>query len=140
MQKRGLMMPEYLKFEHEQDAAWLMALFLAIYGGDPPEREVRLDETEVYLVSALLSYFLESQGLERPSPGVVDERLAAFGIHPKPSDSGDGTEETGGAGGGWDVSFTSSGGIHDQDAPYKEAFNVPVIPIEQAPQKAHISR
>jgi len=57
-----------LKLEHALDASWLMALYLAVYGGDPPsERTVSAEEAAVVAAKIIstLKLFAEAGSAER---------------------------------------------------------------------------
>ena len=49
---------------HEPDAAWIIALWLAIHGGDPGPEGFQVDETAVFLASALSAHLSETIGGE----------------------------------------------------------------------------
>jgi hypothetical protein len=66
---------------HEPDAAWLIALWLAIHGGDPaPDGAVSVDETTALLATTLSLRLSEAYGVELASPEVLQARLADIGI------------------------------------------------------------
>jgi hypothetical protein len=69
-------------FAHERDVAWLIALFLAIYGGDPgPEgRVVEIDETTVLMGAALISQLSQAQEVESLDVDMLHQRLGAIGV------------------------------------------------------------
>lgn len=80
-----------LKVEHALDASWLIALSLAIYGGDPPsERTVSAEEAAVVAARIIsnLKLFAEAGSTERSTSAKlpiqdvqeVTARLKRFGI------------------------------------------------------------
>ena len=69
----------------KQDIAALIALWIAIHGGDPPPKEVKVDETAVLIAAALdrhLANTIEGVGSEGGVEAQMDERLKSFGIEP----------------------------------------------------------
>jgi hypothetical protein len=75
-------MAEDRLFAHEQDIAWIVALWKAIHWGDPsPERNVvEIDETGGLIAAALVSHLAASEHVGLLAPNELHERLAAFGI------------------------------------------------------------
>ncbi|MBI1764080.1 MAG: hypothetical protein HYR56_21860 [Acidobacteria bacterium] len=90
-----------IRLTHERDAAWLIALYLAIHGGDPAPKE-GLVATELQEGAALHAIAVLSEALNEKAKGalhqmlapmqkqfplksvdaqVAGERLAALGIH-----------------------------------------------------------
>lgn len=65
-----------LEFEHELDAAWIIALWHFIYGGDPLH-DVAAAQTTELLVRGLVSHL--SQGRNELSKDIV-EKLGQLGI------------------------------------------------------------
>ena len=73
-----------LRLAHELDAAWIIALYLAIHGGDPPpEHAVPLSEATIAQVAALGAHLREAHalpGTQELSMARLRERLKTFGI------------------------------------------------------------
>jgi hypothetical protein len=69
----------------KQDIAALIALWIAIHGGDPPPKEVKVDETALLIAAALdrhLANTVEGVGGERPTKARRHERMKSLGILP----------------------------------------------------------
>ena len=84
-------MPKYEIVDiHVQDISWLIALWLAIHGGDPaPEGPVRIDETTALVAAALSARLTEING-GAVTGAALSERLGTVRVEP-------------GAGQGWNV-------------------------------------
>jgi hypothetical protein len=69
-------------FAHERDIAWLIALWLAIHGGDPgPEGGVvEIDETTVLMGAAFISQLSQAQAVESLDEETLHQRLGAIGV------------------------------------------------------------
>lgn len=68
-----------------QDIAALIALWIAIHGGDPPPKEVKVDDTAVLIAAALdrhLANTIEGVGSEGPTEARMHKRLKSFGVEP----------------------------------------------------------
>ena len=66
---------------HEPDIAWLIALWLAIHGGDPaPDEPAWVDETTALLATTLSVRLSEVYGAARISADALQRRLASIGI------------------------------------------------------------
>jgi hypothetical protein len=65
-----------LTLAHEPDVAWIVALWLAIHGGDPgPEAAVEIDETTALLATALSARLAEKHGLGPVTHETLQERF-----------------------------------------------------------------
>ncbi|MBV9918450.1 MAG: hypothetical protein JO153_18275 [Solirubrobacterales bacterium] len=72
---------EDLVLAHEPDIAWLIALWIAIHGGDPaPEGPVAIDPTTALLATALSRRLQEVRGVGSLTFEALRERLASVGI------------------------------------------------------------
>jgi hypothetical protein len=72
---------EEIVLAHEPDIAWLIALWLAIHGGDSLSQELTdVDETSVLLAAALSSHLADRHSRGAVTLDGVSERLAAAGI------------------------------------------------------------
>ena len=73
---------ELRHFGHTMDAAWLMALLKAIYGGDPPPNEAVTGEnaTTNLLALALVSHMRDQFPSVDQTPGASLAKLAKFGL------------------------------------------------------------
>jgi hypothetical protein len=69
---------------HDLDAGWVIALWIAIHGGDPARSEVTIDDEATLLVAAALDRQLATlTGLrERQMSDTLLNRLKGFGIVP----------------------------------------------------------
>jgi hypothetical protein len=66
---------------HEPDVAWLIALWLAIHGGDPgPEGPIEIDETTALLAAALSARLGELYGPGATTAETLQDRLAGTGM------------------------------------------------------------
>jgi hypothetical protein len=66
---------------HEPDIAWLIALWIAIHGGDPaPEGPVEVDETTALLAAALAARLGELYGRGAATAEALQDRLAGSGM------------------------------------------------------------
>jgi hypothetical protein len=70
------------RYARELDVSALIALWLAIHGGDPAPSEVRIDnETTLLIAAALDRQLATTLGANQPTePAELVQRLEAFGI------------------------------------------------------------
>jgi len=61
---------------HERDAAWLIALYLAIHGGDPAPDEGKVVEHEVQQGAAIRAIIALTQALDQGARTAVQEAIA----------------------------------------------------------------
>jgi hypothetical protein len=71
---------EEIILEHEPDVAWLIALWLAIHGGDPASEPTSVDDTTVLLATTLSLRLEEVYGAGAAARNVLEKRLAGLGI------------------------------------------------------------
>jgi hypothetical protein len=72
---------EEIILAHEPDIAWLVALWIAIHGGDPaPEGPIAIDPTTALLATALSSRLQEVHGPGPMTFEALRERLESAGI------------------------------------------------------------
>jgi hypothetical protein len=71
-------------FAHELDAGWLIALWIAIHGGDPAKSEVTIDDEATILIAAALDRQLATTtgSRDREMSDTLLERLKGFGVEP----------------------------------------------------------
>jgi hypothetical protein len=74
-----------IELAHELDASWIIALYLAIHGGDPPpnEQNVRINEAIIQKVAELAAQFRETGALRNAPPltlAMLQERMKSFGV------------------------------------------------------------
>jgi hypothetical protein len=68
-------------FTHERDAAWIIALWLAIHGGDPaPDGVLHVDETSVLLATTLSHHLATTHRITPLEPEQLRARLADAGL------------------------------------------------------------
>ena len=65
---------------HEPDAAWIIALWLAIHGGDPGPEGFEIDETAIFLASAFSAYMGETIGSEALTAETLHTGAQEFGM------------------------------------------------------------
>jgi hypothetical protein len=63
---------------HTVDAAWMIALFLAIHGGDPAPNEGEVVSHDLQQAAALLAITALSDALDEKARGAVQQALAPF--------------------------------------------------------------
>lgn len=73
-------MPAPAFADRKKSVSALIALWLAIHGGDPPPSEVRVDETAALLAGALDLYLASIVDGSARDDQAVSERLRTFGI------------------------------------------------------------
>jgi hypothetical protein len=72
---------EEIVVAHEPDIAWIIALWLAIHGGDGgPTEVIEVDETSALLAATLSSHLAETHGLGAVTIDGLRERLGGAGI------------------------------------------------------------
>ena len=74
-----------VQLAHELDASWIIALYLAIHGGDPPpnEQNVRINEGTIQTVAELAGQIRETGALRNAPPltlAMLQARMKSFGI------------------------------------------------------------
>jgi hypothetical protein len=53
-----------IQVAHQLDAGWIVALWLAIHGGDPPPENVRIDDRTVELLGETTTHLARQLGFE----------------------------------------------------------------------------
>lgn len=74
-----------LTLAHELDASWIIALYLAIHGGDPPpdEQKVRIDEGTIERVATMTEHLREIGALHNAPAltlATLQARMKSFGV------------------------------------------------------------
>jgi hypothetical protein len=73
---------------HEPDVAWLIALWIAINGGDPPpEGPIEVEETTALLAAALSARLGELYGAGAATAEALQDRLTGTGIAVRTDDA-----------------------------------------------------